>query len=927
MTGRSTGTVRAILLVGCGLSGLAGAAPDLVRNGGFEHADANGSPAGWVVQATNRMESVGRTTEDAASGEACFDLGVLREPNTSQGSSISQDMTLEAGETYALTFAYLTGYKGRHSGYEQLFVTINGARVWACDLSTWAGDPVMPGSEFRRARLLFAAPSARVTVLFGKRGLKNEGRGWAFHSLIDDITLLPAQPGQEGAMVSGDRPHTVPAPPAHVLGDEALFDATMAHLSDEALVAALDLSRPELAGVKQASAQGPRPAIEAFCSHLATRTRPVDTLTRAGYQAELTAYRDAFADKADSLARRFNNVHEWTMADADRTVRCEHMYAGAASTWVAFPAGKVDWVTNHGNIYGFHYFGSLQPLSLAWLATDDPTYAGAYARAFNDWWVQRDQVRPQWCVWYKLGLAIRGRRLARDLHHMAATDAFDADVVTRVLKTLLGGCRWLVRDWEFSPAWNSNWGLFVATGLIRVGVLFPEFREADAWIALGETIMKRYAQTFKPDGGTEALGYHNGIMLSLLRPHQLLVANGRTGYLADSELCDGITRGMHLMARMTMPSGRFPAIGDASYAYPTDSLVLGAELLGAPELRAAVISIGETRIAAEGALHVPGRRPVRTIGQLRDSFPPQVPAQTWHPASYTFPDQGLTVMRRGDSPADRVYLAISHGVYGHSHLDFLGITLFAHGKLLIGDRGVPCYYGPHTSEMRRSKAHSTLVVDSADMARTKPEVLLFGSSTAADLWRCRSTAYKHVGVIHTRTIVHVKSDAGFFLVTDQVKRTTRDKRTLDVYFHAFTEAVTVESPQRVLVGDGPNVTIAAPPDNGSMWQGREWSVSHETNMVTQEMPFVAFRKTSGTDETFCAVLATDATLHRRLDVTTTTAPSGALHVTVAEGDRRHHVLVAGIDDTLPGLPEPPPAWRLIAGEDGPVRLFSQQAPQ
>ena len=911
------------LLLGYVLSDRVGAAPALIRNGGFEEAAPGGAPTAWVVQATGQMASVGRATDDGNSGGACFDLGVLYRPKKGQCSSISQEMPLEAGKLYALSFAYLTGYKGRHPGYEQLFVSLNGGTVWICDLSTWAGDPLVPGSRFRQARLLFVAPSDRVSIAFGKRGLRDTGHGWDFHSLIDDVSVRPAKPGQEVTMVSSDKPHTVPAPPAHLLGDEALFETTMAHLSDEALLAALNLNRPELRDVRRASAQGPRPALEAFCSHLSTRIHPIDTVVRQDYRTELAAYRAAFPDKADSLARRFNNVHEWTIDDADRAVRGEHMYAGSASTWVAFEGGKVDWVTNHGNIYGFHYFGSFEPLFLAWLATDDPAYANAYADAFNDWWDQRDRVRPQRCVWYKLGLAIRGRRLARGLHHMAGTEAFDPETTTRLLKTLLGGCRWLVRDWESSPAWSSNWGLFVATGLIRVGALFPEFREADVWVALGEEIMKRYARTFRPDGGTEALGYHSGIMLSLFHPHKLLVANGLPGYLDDPRLRDGVTRGMRLLARATMPGGRFPGIGDGSYAYPTESLVLGAELLDDPELQSAVLTIGGTRIETEGGLHVPGRPPARTADQLRDAFPPQAPIESWQPGSYAFPDHGLTVLRRGDSPAERVYLAVSHGVYGHSHLDFLGITLFAHGKLLLGDRGVPCYYGPHTTDVRRSKAHSTLVVDGTDMARVKPELLLFDTSEAADLWRCRSTGYRHLGVVHTRTIVHLKTDGGCFVIADQVKRTTDAPRTLDVYFHSFAQSVTVESAQRVLLGDGPSLTITAPTDNGSLWQGKEWSVSHETNLVTLQLPFVAFRKAGETDEHFCAVLATSPDVRRRVDVSTTAAQSGALHIIVSEGESRHHVLVAGDDGTLTGLPDPPARWRPIAGEDGLVRLFRE----
>lgn len=732
---------------------------------------------------------------------------------------------------------------------------------------------------------------------------------------------MPANSLNNGGLASAQKPHKAPRPPAHVLGDRELFEATMAHISDDDLVAAFDLDRAELAAVKEAAAESSKLALEAFCTHLARREQPVDIVDAAEYREELRAYHRAFPKKkSDSLVRLFNGMHEWSLPDADRTVRGEHMYAGSETNWVEFKGGKVDWITNYGNIYGFHYFGSLEPLTWAWLYTGEEKYAKAFAGAFNDWWEQRDRVKPQRCVWYKLGLAIRGRRLARALHHMAGTKSFDVPTQIRMLKTILGSCRWLMRDWETAPAWSSNWGLFVATGLIGMGTLVPEFREAESWIAQGEAIMKHYARTFKADGGTEALGYHNGILLSLTLPQRLLATNGRQGYLGDPDLRKGVSHAMRLLARMTMPNGQFPAIGDARYADPVEALSIGAELLEDEELKSLLVAVGEQRIAKDGAFHVPGIPPFTTATELRATFLPQIPPKPWRPGSYLFPDQGLTVLRRGDSLSDMVYLAVSHGVYGHSHLDFLGITLFAYGDILLVDPGVPNYYGPHTGDVRRSKAHNTLIVDGANMANVEPQMVLFETSPAADLWRCRNTAYESLGVTNTRTIVSVKGAPGFFVVVDQVKRTTDEKRQLDVYYHALQAEVHVESPQRVIVGDGPVLTIASPQDNGRLWQGKQWSILLETNMITRQFPFVAYRRESQRDAHFCSVLATDAKEPRDIEMQVREGKFESLEVEVSEGPSTHLVLVAGPSGRLPDAPSRG-EWRLAAGKGRPVRLF------
>jgi len=725
------------------------------------------------------------------------------------------------------------------------------------------------------------------------------------------------------AVAQETKPPGVPTSPAHVLNDPELFDRTMAHISDDDLIAALDLDRPELKAVKEAAGKNTKLALEALGAHMERRDRPVDVIDATMYRDELRSYHKAFPNKSDSLVRLFNAMHEWSLADADRIVRREHMYAGSATNWVKFDGGKVDWITNHGNIYGFHYFGSLEPLMLAWLYTGEEKYAKAFADAFNDWWDQRDGVRPQRCVWYKLGLAIRGRQLVRALHHMAGTQSFDVETQTRMLKTILGSCRWLMRDWETKPAWSSNWGLFVGTGLIRMGALTPEFRESESWIDKGREIMRRYAGTFKADGGTEALGYHSGILTSLTQPQRLLAANGRQGYLDDPKLREGISRAMLLLARMTMPSGQSPAIGDARYGWPTEVLSVGAHLLDDEELKSALVAVGTYKIAKDGAFHVPGLSSFTTAEALQEQFLPRVPLKAWRPKSYMFPNQGLTALRRGDSLSDMVYMAVSHGVYGHSHQDFLGITVFAHGDLLLGDPGVPNYYGPHTGEMRQSRSHNCLIVDRADMSKVKPEMVTFDTNPAADLWRCRNLGYTSLGVINTRTIVNVKAKPSFFVVIDQVERTTSENRQLDVYYHAIQPDLRVESPRRVIVGKGPVLTIASPPNNGELRQGKGWSILLETNLVTKQFPFIAYGKESAASECFCSVLAADPTRPRQIEVRVRKSKFESLEVDILEGPTRHLVLVAGAAGKLPDVPSQG-RWRLIAGKDQTVRLFVPQ---
>jgi len=155
---------------------------------------------------------------------------------------------------------------------------------------------------------------------------------------------------------------------------------------------------------------------------------------------------------------------------------------------------------------------------------------------------------------------------------------------------------------------------------------------------------------------------------------------------------------------------------------------------------------------------------------------------------------------------------------------------------------------------------------------------------------------------------------------DQVERTTSESRRLDVYYHALQADVRVELPQRAIVGKGPVLTIASPRDNGKLWQGKEWSILLETNMITRQFPFVAYRRETDSKEHFCSVLATDPRKPREIEVQVRDGKFGSLEVDISEGPAKHLVLVAGTVGKLPDAPSRG-RWRLIAGKDQPVRLF------
>ncbi len=114
--------------------------------------------------------------------------------------------------------------------------------------------------------------------------------------------------------------------------------------------------------------------------------------------------------------------------------------------------------------------------------------------------------------------------------------------------------------------------------------------------------------------------------------------------------------------------------------------------------------------------------------------------------------------------------------------------------------------------------------------------------------------------------------------------------------------------------------IAFPETNGVLEEGTEWSISQETNMVTERLPWVAFRKYGSQATHFCTVLAPAAAEARSINVSVQEQLQGGLYVTVTEGEAAVVVAVAGPDDTaVPGVRAK--GAELLAGHDRSVRVY------
>lgn len=840
----------------------------------------------WTVEQTAGFTKVGPLT--SKSGQHSYGLGVLPVPRKSESSLVSQVVNLEQDKFFVLNFTYQTGYGLEYVGYEELYVALDDWVIWRADLAIT--------NELREQSLRFKAPGQQVKLVFGKRGLKDEGGGWDFQSTISNVQLRSAGEREIAPLV---KPGTavVLIPEKHMLGDEEEFNRRMANISDEDFFRALNLEYPKLSEVRQAvKKKDYDDAYLAFGKYIAQRSSPKPSPTHEYYRKEIASYWKHFPKRHGSLNRVFNGEREWTVEDADRVVGKELIYAGNDNPWVKFD-DHVDWVNSRGNIYGFHYMESLQPLTLAYLNNGDEKYARAFADIFDDWWEQRDRVQPQWCVWYKLGWATRSLRLMEAYLAMSTSKSWSAETHRRILKSLLGGQRWLYKDFALSPS-SNNWGLFVAQGQARVGTLLPEFCEAANWVKMARETCIRYGAIFKQDGGTEAIGYHLVILDALLSVQEDLASSSRPDLLSNEVFCAGLSRGYDHLLSMVMPNGYLPAIGDSFYDDALPVLTRGAAALKRGDLKDAVLKMAPQRIARDGAVLLPGHPVAFTsAADIENRLLPQVTAKPFIPKSVQHPQQGVTLMRHSQDPSSSGFLAITHGAYNHCHPDYMGLILFEAGKLFLHDAGTPNYYGPHADEMKCTIAHNTLTVDRQNQQGGPPKVLLWRSDEELDIWRAQSDAYGSLGVIHLRTVVHFKKPFGnvapYYVVLDEVRRSNASSRDLDVFFHT-QQSLNISNPRQVVMGSKPYLTLATPLESGIPGEGEAWSVDFESSIARRTYPYVSFgvKKHAGA-WVHVVALAVDNEKPRQLKLTLAPEDAAglALGVQVEEAGSKDIILI------------------------------------
>jgi hypothetical protein len=533
----------------------------------------------------------------------------------------------------------------------------------------------------------------------------------------------------------------------------------------------IDLTRPDLAAVKAAVDAGDRPAAAAAL--------------KAYYQQRVEPH---FID--DRHSRPAPNP-DYNTAGAERVLRREYTCVGKPATlthdidWSSDPFNDFEWPTE------LNRHGSWSTLARAYWATHDEKYAEDLCYQIDDW--IRDNPRPEqrgqlrW-AWSTLQCGIRlGGPWPESFFRVIDSEQMTPELLCRMLEVFWQQC-----DYLLTFHGGGNWLVTERSGLQTTAIVFPEFKDADAWQANAwSTLSAELTNQVLPDGAQVELTphYHSVTLGSFLTAYTIA---GRNNVPAPDDYLKQLERMYEYLLYVAKPDGQIPMLNDSDDMSVKSRMRDGATRFGREDMRYMATGSEE------------GEPPDHT--------------------SHAFKWAGQYVMRTGWH-FDNVYLLMDAGPFGfgHQHEDKLGLDVWAYGNDLIVDPGRFTYAGGKwRSYFVSTLSHSAAYLDGQSQRRRQrtPRDQYVSREPLDNLWftddvidfSCGSYEEGYDGadnVIHIRKVLFIKRD--YSIITDLFVPTDggTTEHTATVQYQLARPDATVDEQalQVVSGGEGGNVLI------------------------------------------------------------------------------------------------------------------------
>jgi len=540
-------------------------------------------------------------------------------------------------------------------------------------------------------------------------------------------------------------------------------------VSDEELFSALDLRRPGLEGVLEAVRRGDyEGAGAAWAEYFRGRERPTPHFSREVWP--------------EFIRREFPQLIPPILAGADRAVRGKITHPPFS---LPVRDGEIDWLynpakdTNYVALVGSQWF--LNPLGRAYLLTGDERYAEAFARIFESWYDHQMEILkfqgnlgfdPIYRAYYP---GIRSRILVDNYYCLSKSPALTPRHHLKLMKQLLGSAAWLYEQEQRYRTGNQQVAAVLGLGI--VGMVFPEFKDAERWITCAEERMREHLRRdFFADGGHRELctQYHKTCLRDIAYVAMTAERNSHPS-LFRSDVAPLLERAYEWLSCLVMPTGEIPALH--SGAFSSDwavHLLIGARYFGRPDFLWLA-----RRFWERGA--VPGQKvPFAPACFLinedlgRDRMGDVRPVPPDHTGVH-LRGSGFAVMRTGWGEHDR-YLIIQYGWAntGHAYPGALAFCLEMNGELVATSPGSPrSYRHPAYEYCHSTPSHNVVSIDMESYVRRggiAPGGRLIAHADLPGAWYFSGyhEGYKGMfGAICYRSILAIKD--GPMLVRDLIR--------------------------------------------------------------------------------------------------------------------------------------------------------------
>ncbi len=368
-------------------------------------------------------------------------------------------------------------------------------------------------------------------------------------------------------------------------------------------------------------------------------------------------------------------------------------------------------------------FQHLPVLGQAFWLTTDKKYAEEFVRQITNW---VEDNKPKFGVNWRctMDVAIRACNWILGFSFFKDSKEINNEFLLKFLKSLYQHSRHIMANLEWGEI-TTNHYLSDIVGLVYLGVMLPEFKEAKKWKNFGlDQLKKEMKKQVYPDGvDFEASTCYHRLALELFFYATFLVIINDKNFKEDNFIEVGneifgkeYIRRLYLMFEFVLyalkPNGKMPQIGD------NDSgrlhifagrkvldmrylLTLGAIFFEEPKFK-----VKEFGFCEEG-LWIFGKKGYDKWKKLQTTCLDEI-------KSKYFKQSGIYIVRH-----KKDYIIISNGPNGqggkggHNHNDKLSFELSVEGQDIIVDPGTYVYTSDPEwrNKFRSTKYHNTIEVD------------------------------------------------------------------------------------------------------------------------------------------------------------------------------------------------------------------------